>query len=251
MAHHRGHNTAAFAEICPQTPAHGRPRGPRDGEATPTILAGTPHRLKDGQLCYPLWKALTPSIRTPRLHGTSPISHLILTPRFYDFPTLLYRLSNPPLDPTFRTTDPTFCHRADELVLRHRTPRIQLHDDHHAGSRQGSASLVGVFACPSEIPMDVFVEKCGEVMDAILATPLGGKLVRLEMMFPDATNNARLEQLGWTVDKKTVTTLSEFASVEDFLVYAADAEVKQIIHQAQEAFGNETRLLAADVVRKV
>ncbi|KAJ7208883.1 hypothetical protein GGX14DRAFT_395503 [Mycena pura] len=119
-------------------------------------------------------------------------------------------------------------------------------------------SQVGVFKCPSGIPMDAFVEKCGEVMAAIIATPVGDKLLGLKIMSPDAKNNARLEQLGWTVDKTTVTTISEFASAEDFFVtscrwrrqYAADPEVKQIFQKAQEAFGNETRLFVADVVRK-
>lgn len=49
---------------------------------------------------------------------------------------------------------------------------------------------VGLFTCPAAVPMDIFVQKCEEIMDAVLTLPVAEKLVRYEMVCGDSWRDA-------------------------------------------------------------
>ncbi|KAJ7197761.1 hypothetical protein GGX14DRAFT_700206 [Mycena pura] len=101
---------------------------------------------------------------------------------------------------------------------------------------QDRVHALGVYTCPPELPMDVFVDKCSGFMDAILATSAGHKIVRYEMLVPNKTIDEHLEQLKMPVSQKTIIIVAEFA----------------ILNAAKEEFGIhlESRTFAYDIIVK-
>jgi len=120
-------------------------------------------------------------------------------------------------------------------------------------STQDRCSAIGIYKVPPSLSKEAFVQKCEELMDAVVASPIARNLLRYEMLIPNENLGEHLDTLGMPSVQGTVVIVAEFPSHETLTEILSDPGVKKIIANAKEGFGFhiDSTTFTADVITKI
>ncbi|KAF7335425.1 SPX domain-containing protein [Mycena venus] len=119
---------------------------------------------------------------------------------------------------------------------------------------QDRVRAMGIYKCPAEVTMEVFKQKCEEVLDCIAALPVGhDNILKYEMFVPNRAIDEHLVRYGLPSPQDTIVIVAEFAALENLDKLLLSPEVKQIMEagKANISMHLDSCSFAFDVITKI
>ncbi|KAJ7160304.1 hypothetical protein C8R46DRAFT_1223778 [Mycena filopes] len=111
---------------------------------------------------------------------------------------------------------------------------------------------MGIFKCPPHLSIEAFAEKCGALIDAVLALPQSTHISKYEMYVPNRAIDEHLESLGMPSPEGTIVITAHFTHLRgvDELLY--DPEFKAMFARVKGDIGlhQASCTFAFDVITK-
>ncbi|KAF7365998.1 hypothetical protein MVEN_00475700 [Mycena venus] len=110
-----------------------------------------------------------------------------------------------------------------------------------------------ILKCPAHMSMDVFTQKCEDLMHAIIALPCAENISKYDLCVPNRILDAHLERLGMPIPQGTIVLTSEFPAIENLEALARAPEMENLIEAGKADVGwhLQSCTFAYDMISKI